>query len=266
MSRSVSGVFLCGLLLAGCDKKPDVPAEAPAASAAMPAATTAAMPAAAMPAASGAGVAKGTSLAIKEGKATFLIDAPQEKIKGKMAESKGSLRLDVDHLAASTGEVSFRLTSLETSTFGEPKKDASQTEHARTWMQVDPKASEADRTNFEWATFTVRSLEVTPAKLSEAPEVGGVRVLKGKAKGDLKLHGAVAAREIAFTARVKGPADAPEEITLVSDAPFDLSLKQHAIMPRDAAGAFLQGALEKIGKKIDDRIQVSLEVTFLHGK
>jgi polyisoprenoid-binding protein YceI len=260
MNRSIVGGLLCLVLLGGCDKKPEMPAETTAQASASAVMIPTAAPT--VPPPSGAAATGMKSLMVKEGHATFLIDAPLEKIKGKAAESKGSLRLDPANLAASTGEVSFRLTTLETNTFGDPKKDASQTEHARTWMQVDPKAAEADRTNFEWATFTVRSLDVMPAKLADAPEKDGVRVLKGKAKGDLKLHGVTTPREIAFTAKVKGPVDAPDEVILASDAPFDLSLKQHAIMPRDATGSFLQGALEKIGKKIDDRIQVSLEVSF----
>jgi hypothetical protein len=48
--------------------------------------------------------------------------------------------------------------------------------------------------------------------------------------------------------------------------PLPLSLKEHDIKPRDVAGKFLNGALEKVGKKIDDVVQISLDVTARSGK
>jgi hypothetical protein len=38
-------------------------------------------------------------------------------------------------------------------------------------------------------------------------------------------------------------------------------MKAHTVMPRDTVGGFLNGALERIGKKIDDKVQVSFEAT-----
>jgi hypothetical protein len=33
------------------------------------------------------------------------------------------------------------------------------------------------------------------------------------------------------------------------------------VKPRDKVGSFLNGALDRIGKKIDDKVQVSFEAT-----
>jgi hypothetical protein len=46
---------------------------------------------------------------------------------------------------------------------------------------------------------------------------------------------------------------------LKTDEPFPVSMKEHAVMPRDKVGGFLNGALERIGKKIDDKVAVSFQ-------
>jgi hypothetical protein len=50
-------------------------------------------------------------------------------------------------------------------------------------------------------------------------------------------------------------------LRIVTAEPLRLSLKEHDIKPRDVAGKFLNGALEKIGQKIDDTVQVSIDFT-----
>jgi len=40
-----------------------------------------------------------------------------------------------------------------------------------------------------------------------------------------------------------------------------ISMKEHDVKPRDVAGKFLDGALERVGKKIDDVAQISLDVS-----
>ena len=57
----------------------------------------------------------------------------------------------------------------------------------------------------------------------------------------------------------KGPADAPTELAIKTDDAMPVSLKEHEVKPRDKVGSFLNGALERIGKKIDDKVQVSFE-------
>jgi len=239
------------LSLAACDEKKDAPP-------AMPAATPAvsAKPAAAMPA-----PATGTTLAVKKAKGTFLIDAPLEKIKGTSEEGKGELSLDPMDLTKSRGEVSIKLTALHTQTFGDKSKDDSQTDHARNWMEVGPESSAESKAKYEFALLTIKSVETPSTKLADIKEEGGVRTFKAKVVGDLWVHGVTSAKTIPVTVMVRGPVDAPTEITVKTDEPMMVSMKEHGIAPHDKLGGFLAGALEKIGKKIDDKVQVSFEAT-----
>ena len=226
--------------------------------------TASSMASASSPAMSASGSASAHATAgalpVREGKATFLIDAPLEKIKGEVSEVKGTVRLDPADLTRTQGEVSFRLAALKTTTFDDAANNESQTEHARNWMQVGPKSDAADRARYEWAVFRIAALEVTPARLADAPVENGARVVQGKATGDLTLHGVTRSHVVPFKARITGPVEAPTGLALTSDRPVDVSLKDHDVKPRDEVGSLIAGALEKIGKKISDKVQVTLEI------
>jgi len=202
-----------------------------------------------------------TRFSMVMGKASFLIDAPLEKIKGASDELRGSLDINPKDLNASRGAIMVRLSSLKTQTFGEMEKDAAQTEHARNWMEVGPESSADARMKYEWATFTIATIVATPTSLSDAKEENGARVIKAKASGDLSIHGKTSTKTVPVTVTFKGPPDAPTDVAIKTDEPMRVSMKEHGVMPRDAVGGFLNGALERIGKKIDDNVQVSFEAT-----
>jgi polyisoprenoid-binding protein YceI len=240
------------LALAACGKQ--APTEAPAehkaaASASAPLTTASASPT--MP-----------TLAARSVKATFLIDAPLEKIKGVAEEGEGNVSIVPNDLAKTTGMIKIKLSSLKTQTFGDKGKDESQTEHARAWMEVGKDTPEATRRANEQATFTLRSLKGPVNDVAAIKEENGERKATLTAAGDLKLHGVTVRRDLVLVVTFKGPADAPTEVSVKTEAPFAISLKEHDIRPRDGIGKFLDGALEKIGKKIDDKVQLSLEASF----
>lgn len=240
---------LAGLVVVGCGKAPPAPEDKP--TAAVSAAAVASAPAKDMP-----------TMAAKSVKATFLIDAPLEKIKGRSEEGEGNIALVPNDLARTTGNLKVKLASLRTETFGDKGKDEGQTDHARAWMELGKDTPEATRRAHEFAVFTLRGLKVSPNDLSAMKAENGVRKANVTAIGDIKLHGVTVRREVVLAATFKGPPDAPTEVSFKTDAPFPLSLKEHDIKPRDGLGKFLDGALEKVGKKIDDKVQVSLEATF----
>lgn len=237
------------LLAVACDKKES--------SAATPSATAAPAPTPA-PAPAAAGVVR---LPISSANATFLIDAPLEKIKGGTKVSKGQLDLDPADLTKSKGEVWLSLTDLVTTTFGDKGKDESQTEHARNWMEVGPESKADAKAKYQYVKFTITKVETATPKLADVKEEGGARTFKATVTGDLWLHDKSASKSAKVTVTVKGPADAPTEVSFKTDEPFALSLKEHEVMPRDKVGSFLNGALEKIGKKIDDKVQISVDAT-----
>lgn len=250
------------LALAGCDKKdpaPQQPTSTEAKPATTAATTTASAAAAATPASAPAAGHK--RLAIATGKASFLIDAPLEKIKGETSEAKGFIDLDVADLTRSKGEVSFRLTSLKTTTFGDASKDDSQGDHARNWMEVGKDSPADKRAKFEWATFTVKSVSTATPKLADVKEVGGARSFDAKLTGAFVLHGVSSDKTFTVKIVAKGPGDAPTELSLTTSEPWPVSLKEHDVAPRDKIGSLLAGALDRIGKKIDDKVQISLAAT-----
>lgn len=251
-------------LVAGCDEKKDASPQATATAASQaskPAAApeTSAKPEA-KPAAPAADAGK-SKLAVRKGKASFLIDAPLEKIKGKAEAVEGEILLDPADLSKAGGKIRVKMSTLVTETFSDAGKNESQSDHARNWMEVGSKSPADRKAKHEWATFTIAGVEGAAAKLADVPEKDGVREVKGKVKGTLELHGVSSPKTVAFVARFKGPEGAPTEVDFKTDGSFDLSLKEHDIKPRDELGAFLNGALDRIGKKIDDRVQVSFEVS-----
>jgi hypothetical protein len=68
-------------------------------------------------------------------------------------------------------------------------------------------------------------------------------------------------KTVKLTIAVTGPASAPTSIKITTDEPIRVSLKEHDVKPRDVAGKFLSGALEKVGKKIDDTAQITLALS-----
>ena len=196
-----------------------------------------------------------------KGLAGFVIDAPLEKIKGHADKLRGAIDLDADALAMSSGEVDVDLDSLVTDTFGDPAKDTAQTGHAHNWMEIgaDSPSHEADR----WARFTFAKASSAEGftKLSDVPVTGGERRFKLSVPGNLWLHGITAPKTLVLNvvARLGATPDAPPaSLHIESAAPMAVSLKEHDVKPRDVAGKFLAGSLEKVGDKITDTAQVSV--------
>jgi len=215
-----------------------------------------------------AAVSSGSAFRVEEnGTASFYIDAPLEKIKGRSSKLRGNVAIDLKDLKKASGEVDVDLDALVTQTFDDASEDKSQTEHAHNWFEigtdVEPKRREENR----WARFFLRSVEeASAADLASAAEKAGERTVNVTARGDLWLHGVSAPKTVKLAATFQGPPSAPTRLRLVTAEPLLVSLKEHDVKPRDVAGKFLNGALEKVGKKIDDAVQVSLDVTATPGK
>jgi polyisoprenoid-binding protein YceI len=226
-------------VIAGCSKDP----------AASGAARTA-------PSAAGAASAGQKRLEVSNGTATFLIDAPLEKIKGRSTKVRGNLDIDPQNLKASKGQIELDLDDLKTETFADDGKNKAQTEHSKNWLEIGPDVDAKHREENRWARFTIKSIEETSA----AKAADGTPVTM-KASGDLWLHGVSSPKTVTATVTIVGPSDAPTSVHVVTSQPLRVSLKEHDVKPRDLAGKFLAGALEKIGQKIDDDVQISLDLT-----
>jgi len=196
------------------------------------------------------------------GNASFLIDAPLEKIKGRVTNLRGHIELHPSQLAATRGEIDVDLDSLKTTTFDDVDKNAKQTEHSHNWLElgndVDPKEREENR----WARFSLRNLQAAGVtKLSDVALTDGQRTLAFTAEGEFWLHGVSVRKTVRLSVAFRGGAEAPTELEVKTLEPLGVSLREHDVKPRDVAGKFLQGALEKVGQKIDDKVQITLKFT-----
>lgn len=194
--------------------------------------------------------------------ATFLIDAPLEKIKGRATKVRGTIVVNPDNLRASTGHVEVDLDDLRTETFDDAEKNKAQTEHARNWFEIGPDVEAKLREQNRRALFTIKAIdEANPVRLASAEATDGGRSSSLRATGDLWIHGASAPKTVQLAVTFIGPPQAPTSLHIATSEPLKVSLKEHDVKPRDLAGKFLSGALEKIGQKIEDTVQVSLDLT-----
>jgi hypothetical protein len=239
-----AAVVLAGCSLA-CDKKDD--AAAPAAAASSLAASTA-DPAAA------------TWHYAIDPKSTVHIDLPglKERIKADTTEAAGSLDVVPKDLAKSRGQVRIDLATFTTSTFGNDK-DAAQTKHARTWLEVQV----GDKINEEmrWADFAIRSIDALSA--ASIPQVApahegsdDVRKVTMTVRGELLVHGQKVPREDVVEVAFHYPAGAasdsrPTRLEITSKQPMRVVLKEHDVGPRDPAGKALEWTANWISKVAD---------------
>jgi hypothetical protein len=192
------------------------------------------------------------------GKATFLIDAPLEKIKGESDVLHVEVVVDPSHLNATRGTIKIDLGALKTKTFDDAEKDAKQTEHAGNWLGLGPEVDAKERDENRWVHFTIESVVVDGSDdLASIPLSDGTRTTNAVVNGELWLHGVKAKKATKVNLKFKGDAHAPTEVHVASLEPFFISLAEHDIKPRDVTGKFLQGALERVGQKIDDKTQIS---------
>lgn len=192
------------------------------------------------------------------GSAKFLIDAPLEKIRGEATLFRGVLHGNPRNLAATSGQLEVDLKSLALSTFEDEDKNATQTEHAQNWLGLGSDVPESQRMENQWVRFSLQSLSVAPNDLNEVAETLGRRTVQVTAEGALWLHGVSVQKKVKLELSFTGPADSPTAVELSTVQPLTLSLKEHDVKPRDITGKFLQGALEKVGDKIVDEVQLSV--------
>ncbi len=208
------------------------------------------------PSAAGAAAAGQRRLEIAAGTATFLIDAPLEKIKGRSSKVRGSLDVDPTDLKASKGQIEFDLDDLKTETFEDADKNKAQTGHAKNWMEIGPDVDAKRRDENRWVRFSIKSIEET-----SAPKATTGTPISMQATGDLWMHGVTAPKTVKVIVTFDGSGDALSGAHVTTAEPMRISLKEHDVKPRDLAGKFLAGALEKVGQKIDDSVQISLDLT-----
>jgi hypothetical protein len=213
------------------------------------------------PAASALAVSKTESAAtwhyVIDPKSTTHVDMPgvKEHIKADTTAATGTLDVVAKDLTQTRGLVRIDLTTFSTHTFG-TGDDATQTEHARTWLEVEVGGKAND--DMRYADFALRSVDgVSVADLSKvaATKDGSddVRTVTATVHGDVLIHGHKVQKDalvdIAFRYANGAPADdKPVRITIKSKQPVRLVLKELDVRPRDPAGQILDWTTRLISK------------------
>ncbi|HEY2512117.1 MAG TPA: hypothetical protein VGI39_14720 [Polyangiaceae bacterium] len=207
------------------------------------------------------------------GKATIDMPAPNERIKAETSAAKGALHVDLHDLAKTRGDVFIDLDTFTTHSFGDAEKDATQTHHSHTWLQIDEmERNSSVRERNRWVHFSIRSIDgLSAGDVSTVPptRTGGedVRVVTLVAHGDVEVHSfpakapKAAPLEVRFHFAPDAPPEAkPTSIEVVSKEPLTITLADHDVKPRDAQGIVAQKAFAILGTKVADVANVSVNL------
>jgi hypothetical protein len=238
---SAAGSTLVALLAASCSKKEDGPGLAPAASALVVSKTDSASTA--------------WHYMIDPASRTH-VDMPgvKEHIKGDTTAAAGTLDVMARDLAQSRGLVRIDLSTFATHTFG-TNDDATQTEHALTWLEVS--AGDKTREEMRWADFAIRAVTPSVSDLTKIEPVkdgaDDVRKITMTVHGDVLIHGHRVEKDGVVDVAFRYPSGAapdsrPTKIEIQSKEPMHVVLKELDVRPRDPAGQLLDWTTKLISK------------------
>ena len=188
---------------------------------------------------------------------TTLVDMPgvKEHIKGDTTAATGTLDVVAKDLTQSRGLVRIDLATFATHTFGNDD-DATQTKHARTWLEVTVGDKTIDENR--WADLAIRSIDeasATDLTKVEAKRDGAedVRTVTMTIHGDVLIHGHRVQKDAVVTSDFRYPAGAaadsrPARIEIQSKEPMHVVLKDLDVRPRDPAGQLLDWTTKLISK------------------
>jgi hypothetical protein len=206
-------------------------------------------------------------------KATFLMDAPIEKIFGEAEGAiTGDVFVDLEDLTKSTGLVKVDLDKLvlyqqkrenETAAFSERSKSDLQNEHARNWLEIGKDVSEETKQKNRFVEFKITKVETAGPK-SVLGMQGAERKVTLTVTGDLRLHERTTPKTAKLEATFRFEGDKPVAVAVKTVEPLGVSLEEHDVRPRDTLGKILQKTQEELstlGKKVSKDAMVSLDFT-----
>jgi hypothetical protein len=261
MHRRWATLFLASMAVAGCDEKPATNL-APSATALVDA----------KPKPKGA---MELSVVPSSGKVSFEMDAPQEKIRGRVEKSiTGDIAIDPSDLTATTAHLFVDISGLELfqrkagddGEFGEETKNDLQNEHAQAWLEIGscesdkikdkPKCEKMTKANRK-VEFAITKVETDQKDLSKM--TGAERKVTATITGKFLLH----QHESVKTAKVelifKMKDEGIESLQVKTVEPFAVGLAEHDVRPREAFGVFAQKTLDLLAPKVAKDALVSLD-------
>ncbi len=207
---------------------------------------------------------------VSKGTTSIDMPAPAEHIKAETSEATGELQIDPKKLGETRGIVKVDVSKLTTKTFDDAKKNESQTDHARTWLEASDKLPEDVRTKNKYAEFAIRSVsDLSEGDLTKvAAKTEGAEDLRSvtlTGKGEFLIHGRKVDRDVKLEATFHYPKGAaadskPTSLVVKTREPLKVVLAEHDIKPRDEGGKIAQKAFSILGVKVADVASVSIEI------
>lgn len=195
--------------------------------------------------------------------------APKEKIKAFTDNATGELQIDLMNFTNTRGEAKVDLKTITMTHWPDAKDNVSQSEHARTWLEVADKLPEDVKGPNRWAVFAIRGIEgVSEPNVTKIPVTkdgaDDVRIVTCKAKGEFLVHAHKVSKELELELKLRyapsaKPDDKPTSIDIKTTKPFEVNLAEHDVKPRDDFGKLAKGAFNLLGTKVAEVATVSLE-------
>lgn len=197
----------------------------------------------------------------KSSKASWMMEAPFEKIFGEIASGiSGTVFIDPADLKTTAGLFEADLGKLdlfqqvrenekdEKSAFKERTRSDKQNEHAKAWLQLE-------KSEFAKAQFKIKKLETETNDVSKLS--GAERKVTGTLTGDLLVHGRSAERKVKFEAVFTYDGDKLSKVTMKTTEPLDVNLEEFDIRPHDPGGKTLAALAPKVAKSAPVTIELS---------
>ena len=208
---------------------------------------------------------------------TFLMDSPLEKIDGDAPQSiQGALFIDPTDLGKSSALVKADLKLLtlyqqkradEQNAYGERKKSDLQNQHAQDWLQLNVKEGEVTPEQAEmnrWAELKISKLENLSAN-DVTKLTGAERKVTATVSGDFRLHGRKASKSAKVELNFKYAGDKLEAVEVKTLEPFQITLEEFEVHPRDAAGKLVKKLSEALSSNLKGKVaeQAPVVVSFV---
>lgn len=195
----------------------------------------------------------------------FMMEAPDEKIRGKAPDSTtGYAYIDPADLSVTTGNVIVDIDKLELfqrkkdgGDFGQEVREPTQNEHARNWLEINSGAKERENNRrVEFKIEKVKDLsEKDLSKLS-----GAERTVTFKAEGTFLLHHKSATKTVDMKAVFTFDGDKVKSVNIKTVTPLAVNLGEFDVKPRDAVGQFTKATLDTLAPKVAKEALIEFDI------
>jgi hypothetical protein len=216
--------------------------------------------------------AQNFAIEAKGSKVEFMMDAPREKIRGRVADTTtGNFQIDPTDITKTTAHLYVDIGGIElykqdcneqTKQCEPEKKEELQNKHARDWLEIGEDAPADMKKKNGNVEFVITKVETDAKDVSKM--TGAERKVSATVTGDFLLHGHKTQKTAKLEITFKYAGDKPESVTVKTVSPFQVGLAEHDVRPREAFGKLAKKTLDALvseDKKVAERADVSVEFT-----